>query len=253
MKFEDINPITKFLIAILVFAVVIFVKGIIPLALASFLFLILILIYTSKKSFSLFLLSILPFLMIIWIVNAAFTFCGKEIMNFYTWKLTDAGFIAGTTITLRIFTMLLTSYIFVSSTNPRDFLQALVKYFKMDYRIAFAAFIAIRLLKESRAIINDFNQAFKARGLNPWNPRRFFALVSLIFFSTMRRLFTIAISAESRGFGSYDYRIFRRELKIGLNDYLFSIIISLIIIFSFLIGIYYNDFYFGVYSNSFCP
>jgi len=252
MKFEEINPLTKFLLAVTLFAFLIFVKGVLTLFFLFIFLTIFILIFSSWKSYAIFILSLLPFLILIWIVNAAFTFCGNEILNLYTWKLTDKGLIAGNTVALRIADMLLASYIFISSTNPRDFMQAFVKYFKMDYRIAFAAFIAIRFIKEFRPIMQDFSQAYKARGLNPYNPRRFISLINLILFSTMRKLLTIAISAEARGFGSYGERIFRRELRISSKDFYFILMMAALIFLSFYLGYIYNDLYIGLYANSFC-
>ncbi|HLI45870.1 MAG TPA: energy-coupling factor transporter transmembrane component T [Geobacterales bacterium] len=252
MRFEEVNPIVKFTIAVILFALLIFVKGISVLLTIFVLFSFFILVCSSKKSYGYFMLSITPFLIVLWIINAAFTFCGNLLFNFYTWKLTDVGVIAGSTVLLRITDMLLASYIFVSSTNPRDFMQAFVKYFKMDYRIAFAAFIAIRLIKEFNQVMREFSQAYKARGLNPRNPKRFLALINLILFSTLRKLLTIAISAESRGFGSYEYRLFRRDLKITSKDYEFIVISAIIISLSFILGYFEGDLYIGLYANSFC-
>lgn len=252
MKLEDLDPLSKLIPVILFAGIVFFIKGIYSLFF-MFLFLSSIMLMNEKrKSYAYFLLNSAPFLFSIWIVNAAFTFCGLEVLNLMTWKLTDKGIYAGNVVSLRILVLLVSSYLFISSTNPRDLLQMLVQRFKLNYNIAFASFIALRLLKESRKILSDFDQAYKARGLSLWNPNRILSMLSLLFFSTMRKLFSIAISAESRGFGAYNERIFRKKFYMKKSDYYFISLAIFILIFSIYIGYILGDLYLGLYSSVFC-
>ncbi len=252
MKLEELNPLSKFSVALIGAIIVIFVEGILPLSIFFILASSLALLSGYPKQYFRFLILALPFLAIVWLVNAAFTFCGEVILNLYTWKLTYPGLLIGTNVMLRIAIIVVFSYIFVTTTNPRDLVYALVKYFRMNYSIAFAAFITLRLLRESRVLMDEFNQAYKARALNPLNPRRIPSLISLIFFSIMRKLFSIAVSAESRGFGAYERRLFRSNLSFNYKDYLFFLMIALFFVISFYIGYIFNDFYIGLYPRDLC-
>src|SRR5258708_32424616 len=66
---------------------------------------------------------------------------------------------------LRIYTIILSSLVFVRTTDPRELAIALVTQMKVPYRIAYAFFIALRIIPTIEEEINTIHAAQAARGV----------------------------------------------------------------------------------------
>ncbi|MCM3784874.1 energy-coupling factor transporter transmembrane protein EcfT [Neobacillus mesonae] len=168
--------------------------------------------FSSLKKAVLFVLSFgLPYF-----VLTSLAVQGKEVI----WELgplhvaMDSVILAGA-LTIRMFNLFMSSLLFISTTDPRDFVKSLTLRLKVPYRFAFGVSIALTflpLLEEEGRVIA---QAQRIRGgeqpkgmMNKlrWY-RRFFIS---ILVNCIRRVQQTAGAMESKGFGAYPERTYLR-------------------------------------------
>ncbi|MEK5318418.1 energy-coupling factor transporter transmembrane component T [Paenibacillus sp. FSL L8-0644] len=123
-------------------------------------------------------------------------------------------------LTLRIFVLFLASYIYLSTTDPRDFVQALNLRLRVPYRFAFGISVALTFLplleEEGRTIM----AARRVRGQEPprgWSHRLSWwsGYAAAVLVNAVRRVQQTALAMEGKGFGAYAERTYLRTLKNG--------------------------------------
>ncbi len=121
---------------------------------------------------------------------------------------------------LRIYAILLASLVFVRTTDPRALAIALVDQIKIPYRIAYAFFIALRIVPAIEEEIKIIRAAHRVRGvaqqrglLGRIRDMRRYAMPVLV--GSLRRASTMAMSMESRAFGAYPTRTFIETHRMG--------------------------------------
>ena len=114
---------------------------------------------------------------------------------------------------LRIYTIILGSLVFVRATDPRELAIALVTQMHVPYRIAYAFFIALRIIPTIDEEIKIIRSAQAVRGVDRqkglagrMRETRRYAMPLLV--GALRRASTMVMSMESRGFGAYPERTF---------------------------------------------
>ena len=114
---------------------------------------------------------------------------------------------------LRIYTIILGSLVFVRATDPRELAIALVTQVHIPYRIAYAFFIALRIVPTIEEEIKIIRSAQAVRGVDPQRglvgrvrETKRYAMPLLV--GALRRASTMVMSMESRGFGAYPQRTF---------------------------------------------
>jgi energy-coupling factor transport system permease protein len=223
MKKFEINPIVKFFSLLILAIFVLFIIDIYPLF--YFIVLIIIINLLSKvniKNFLRFLLAALPILFSVFFFNSLFVSCGNPIGIL---TFTDVGINYGLIIALRFFVIILFTYYFVATTNPKDFVIALVQYLKIPDKFAYATFIALRFFPIVKLTQEEALEAYKQRGIRLANPKAWFPLFSLLVFTMFRKAISLAISMELRGFGVYKRKVYIRKLKTTIDDILFVLFI----------------------------
>ena len=142
-----------------------------------------------------------------------------------TWgplQLTKEALDFATAISLRLLTLVLASYLFVATTDPRDAILALTQQLRIPYRFAFAVAIALRflpILEQEASYVRAMQQLRgQEEAYNWWNGvarfRAFQRFAFTVFKNAIRRVHSIAMTMESRAFGRYSTRTFRRELVV---------------------------------------
>lgn len=139
-------------------------------------------------------------------------------------------------ITLRLLTLLLATLWFITTTDPRDVVLALVQQLRVPYRYAYGLAVALRFLP----ILHEEADTTKAAHLRRGRPhgfknrlawwRRF---VFSVFVSAIRRVQQMAEAMEVRGFGRHHTRTYFRQLKhapSGILLALFSICMTMIVL-----------------------
>jgi energy-coupling factor transport system permease protein len=114
---------------------------------------------------------------------------------------------------LRIYTIILSSLVFVRSTDPRELAIALVTQMKVPYRIAYAFFIALRIIPTIEEEIKLIRAAQSVRGVvrersvaGRIGETKRYAMPLLV--GSLRKASMMVMSMEARAFGAYPQRTF---------------------------------------------
>jgi energy-coupling factor transport system permease protein len=134
----------------------------------------------------------------------------------------------GGAISLRVLCFAIYSLLFVLTTDPTDFVVALVQHWRVSPRIAYAAMAAYRFVPLFTAEAESIRLAHKVRGLGEgrgvagwWEASRRFAIPLLA--SAIRRAERVAIAMESKGFDGSPGRTYFRAIRWRAADALFVV------------------------------
>ncbi len=121
---------------------------------------------------------------------------------------------------LRIYTIVLSSVIFVRTTDPRDLAISLVTQMHAPYRIAYAFFIALRIVPMIEEEIQIIRAAQAVRGVvrkrgiaGRIGETKRYALPLLV--GSLRRASMMVMSMEGRAFGAHPKRTFVEAPRMG--------------------------------------
>lgn len=137
--------------------------------------------------------------------------------------VTDVGFILGLSYVLRLFTILISGSILLTS-KQKEMIQALIKL-KIPYDLAFMSLVGIRFLPLLIEQMQDTFIAIQLRGINISNLKfqeklRIYSYIfSPVIVSTLKKAKNLAMSVELRGFRVYETRTSLVELKMQFKDY----------------------------------
>ncbi|WP_131118809.1 energy-coupling factor transporter transmembrane component T family protein [Lichenihabitans psoromatis] len=114
---------------------------------------------------------------------------------------------------LRIYTIILSSLVFVRTTDPRELAIALVTQMKVPYRIAYAFFIALRIIPTLEDEIKTIRAAQSVRGVarqggiaGRIREMKRYAMPLLV--GSLRKASMMVMSMEARAFGAFPQRTF---------------------------------------------
>lgn len=224
-----LNPMAKFLaIMIAVLALTMLfdpVPTLFMLLLALFGILVL-----ARISLRVLLKNTLPFLGLAagltW-VNTCFARSGGDVLLAWGWlRVTDHSLRIGLTLGLRVLAIVLFSYLFAATTNPRDLTLSMAQQARLPYKLAFGLFAGFRFLPLLQAEFETIRAAHRMRGVEEprgWRGRyrELKRLAVPLFASVIRRSAQIGIAMESRGFGAYDERTYLGETHVTWRDSVF--------------------------------
>lgn len=226
---HSLNPMVKFLaIVIAVLAMTLFFDPIPTLFMTILaLFLILALAWIPAGTL---LKSVAPFLGLAiglaW-VNTFFSRPGGETL--FAWhfiRVTAESLRTGATLGLRVLTIVLFSYLFAATTDPRDLALSMVQQARLPYKMAFGLFAGFRFLPLMGTEFENIRAAHRIRGVGEkrgWRGtlrevRRF---TVPLFASVIRRASHIGVAMESKGFGAYEDRTYLLEIRVTWRDVVF--------------------------------
>jgi len=157
------------------------------------------------------------------VLQVLFVHSGDTLLQLGPLSITDDGVSAGIYVAGRFMSVILSSYLFVLTTEPSDLAYALMRA-GVPYRYGFAFITALRLVpifeQEGRTVYH----AQLARGVryDTRSPRRFLTLARQFFLpllvSALGKVDALAVSMEGRCFGKYPVRTFLREVHPGRID-----------------------------------
>lgn len=121
-------------------------------------------------------------------------------------------------VSFRIFTIFLSSFIFIRTTHPRDLVVSFVQILRIPYKIPYAFFIALRIIPLIEKEATCIREAHTVRGVGKKtglkgkleNIKRF--TIPLLIRS-LRDASVTTHSMESRGFGAHPHRNYVEEIK----------------------------------------
>lgn len=164
-----------------------------------------------------------------------------ELLNIGNFVLTKEALYYAGAISLRLLSLVLASFLFIATTDPRDIVLILSQKLYVPYRFAYGISIALRFLPILQSEASLIRAAQKLRGQDEaiglrnklfWYKR--FALK--VFISAVRRVEETAIVMETKGFGIHQNRTYRKIITIpamGIVLSIFSIVVSLFILIYF--------------------
>jgi energy-coupling factor transport system permease protein len=136
---------------------------------------------------------------------------------------------------LRIYTIILASLLFVRCTDPRELAIALVVQLKVPYRIAYAFFIALRIIPTLEDEIKIVRAAQMVRGVNRRRgligriaDMKRYAMPLLV--GSLRRASMMVMSMEARAFGAYPERTFVEVPHFGLTSRLLLVVLAIAVV-----------------------
>lgn len=131
--------------------------------------------------------------------------------------------VAVTGLGLRIILISVYSVIFVKTTDPTEFVLALIKYFRMPVKVGYAFLTAYRFLPTFKEELETIKYAHQVRGIveskNPliqvWNSQRY---IIPMMANAVRKGIRISMAMETRGFGKYEGRTTYRSLEMNKKE-----------------------------------
>lgn len=146
---------------------------------------------------------------------------GMVVLQLGSLAVTEDALDFAAAVSLRLLTLVLASFVWIVSTDPRDAVLALAQQLRVPYRFAFAVSIALRFLPLLEAEASAVREAQRLRGYGgaSWRrPREKLAAWRsfgfAVFANAVRRAHHISETMDSRGFGLYPDRTYRRRLVV---------------------------------------
>jgi len=146
----------------------------------------------------------------------------------------------------RILNIMLSSMLFVWATNPRDFVNGLVRL-GLSYRIAFTIFVGLNYIPILTYEIGYIQDAQKLRGLRRdksikglLNRYKIFTLAVLL--RSLRKAQITAFALDSKAFGAYKERTYLNEFRWSKSGIAWLTIWVIIVIASLVAGIGFHLF-----------
>ncbi|WP_223067043.1 energy-coupling factor transporter transmembrane component T family protein [Paenibacillus caui] len=135
-------------------------------------------------------------------------------------QVTSGGVASALVVVLRLGSLYLSSHIYIATTNPRDFVYMLTRWFRVPYRLAFGVSVALTFLP---LLESEGRVAAAARRIRSGRPpqglmERMVLLRNLaasVFTASIRRVQQTAGAMDVKGFGAYAHRSFLHEVRIS--------------------------------------
>ena len=146
---------------------------------------------------------------------------------------------------LRIYTIVLASLVFVRTSDPRELAIALVTQMRLPYRIAYAFFIALRIVPTIEQEIQTIRAAQSVRGVarrrglaGRIGEAKRYAMPLLV--GSLRRASMMVMSMESRAFGAHPQRTFVDAPRMAASGMaVCSVMLALVIAWYVALGLGY--------------
>jgi energy-coupling factor transport system permease protein len=142
--------------------------------------------------------------------------------------LSEASLVYGLTMVTRLLAILATSSLFVFTTDPVDFVVALIQQARLPVRVGYAVFAAYRFLPLVQEELDNIRAAHQVRGAA--TGRSFMARVRQtigyaipLLAISVRRAERVALAMDSRGFGARPDRTYFRSTTLTRADLTFAV------------------------------
>jgi len=174
---------------------------------------------TCKTLFGLIKVSLFLFILQVLLIRS-----GNPLFSIGSFSITDNGIQNGLLLVLRLTGATLPLTIIISITNLNDISNTLVKCLHLPYKYAFTFTTAIRFIPVFAIEMNNIMEAQSSRGVDfeTKNPFKKIALVlplcAPLLISSVRRIDSIAISTELKGFQLRNINSCSKTYKITLID-----------------------------------
>jgi energy-coupling factor transport system permease protein len=150
--------------------------------------------------------------------------------------LSEASLLYGLTMITRLLAIFATSSLFVLTTNPVDFVVALIHQARLPVRVGYAVFAAYRFMPLMHEELDNIRAAHHVRGAT--SDRSFLARVRQtigyaipLLVISVRRAERVALAMDSRGFGARPDRTYFRRTTLSRADLVFALGATVVLTF----------------------
>jgi energy-coupling factor transport system permease protein len=142
--------------------------------------------------------------------------------------ITEASLVYGLTMLSRTLAIFATSALFVLTTNPIDFVVALIQQGRLPVRVGYAVFAAYRFVPLIQEELDNVRAAHQVRGAASGRGilarlRQSFGYAIPLLAISVRRAERVALAMDSRGFGARPDRTYFRTTTVTRSDLVFGI------------------------------
>jgi energy-coupling factor transport system permease protein len=142
--------------------------------------------------------------------------------------LSEASLLYGLTTVTRLLAILATSSLFVFTTDPVDFVVALIHQGRLPVRVGYAVFAAYRFMPLIHEELDNIRAAHQVRGAAPGRGivarvRQTLGYAIPLLAISVRRAERVALAMDSRGFGARVDRTYFRSTKLSRADLAFAV------------------------------
>ena len=142
--------------------------------------------------------------------------------------ITEAALIYGVTMIARTLAIFATSSLFVLTTNPIDFVTALIQQARVPVRVGYAVFAAYRFVPLVQEELDNIRAAHQVRGAHGGRgpvarARQLIGYAVPLLVISVRRAERVALAMDSRGFGARPDRTSYRTTALRRSDLLFGL------------------------------
>lgn len=142
--------------------------------------------------------------------------------------VTDQGIAYGLTIFFRLQGFFAASLLFVLTTDPTDFVQAVIQCLRVSYRFGYGAHAAYRFVPLFDSELATIRAAHRVRGVSDGGGliaryRQFAGYLVPLLAGGVRKAERVALAMDARGFGAYPNRTYFRRSRLGLPDLAFAV------------------------------
>ncbi|OAB39828.1 energy-coupling factor transporter transmembrane component T family protein [Paenibacillus glacialis] len=132
-------------------------------------------------------------------------------------SITMEGMDMAGSVSLRMFTLFLTSYVYIKTTDPQDLVASLTQVLRIPYRFAFGISMALTFLPLLQEEGRNISAAHHIRGRRQgrgWGERFTWwtTFTTAVVYNAVRRVQQTAAAMESKGFGAYPDRTYLRPI-----------------------------------------
>ena len=143
-------------------------------------------------------------------------------------QITEASLVYGLTMLSRTLAIFATSALFVLTTNPIDFVAALIQQGRLPIRVGYAVFAAYRFVPLVQEELDNIRAAHQVRGAAGdrgvlGRLRQSFGYAIPLLAISVRRAERVALAMDSRGFGARPDRTSFRTTVFTQADVVFGI------------------------------
>jgi len=138
--------------------------------------------------------------------------------------VTREGIVAGLSLGLRALALVSYSMMFVTTTDPTDFVLSLIQQAHLSYRFGYGVLVSYRFMPMLQSEYDIIRAAHKVRGVGErggWRNRlrqlRRYAVPLLA--SAIRKSERVALAMDSKAFGAAPTRTYYRRLRVRRSDW----------------------------------
>lgn len=139
-------------------------------------------------------------------------------------KVTAEGLRVGISLTIRMLAIMVFSIIFVTTTDPTDFVLSLIQHARFPFRLGYGILVAYRFVPLWRTELDIIRSAHRIRGVGErmtlrgrWEQLRRYAVPLLA--AAIRKSERVSVAMDSKAFGALPTRTYYRRLDVGWVDW----------------------------------